>query len=74
MLLLLACTGPGPKDSDTRDPGWWDDVPRGDCNPLAASTCAMPFPSSYFLAEDAIQLSSVFREIAFRAVPIHVAK
>ncbi len=37
------------------------------------ATCATD-ASHAFLAEDAAQLASVFREIAFRSVPLHVAK
>lgn len=47
-LLLLACSGPA---TDSQPPA--DATPRGDCNPVDASACMLPFPSSYYLREDA---------------------
>ena len=53
-LLLFSCggdkpaTGAGDGDSGTAALG-----PRGDCNPVDPGHCMLPFPSSFFLTEDA---------------------
>ncbi len=59
VLLLCACDGPAaPTDAGAGDAGPSDagqdpsDPLRLDCEPLAPASCAMPFPSSWFLAED----------------------
>ena len=51
FLLLTACQG-GADDTGPAGTGL-DDVPRGDCNPVDPEHCMMPFPSSFFLTEDA---------------------
>ncbi len=50
-LLLLGCTASGEDSSGSA--AWFDAVPRGDCNPVDPDHCMMPFPSSFFLDEDA---------------------
>lgn len=49
LLLLLACAGDD-GDSVLTSP---ELGPRGDCNPVDPEHCMLPFPSSFFLEEDA---------------------
>jgi len=49
LLLLLACAGDGDDSALPSD----DFGPRGDCNPVDPDHCMLPFPSSFFLDEDA---------------------
>lgn len=56
LLTLLAACGGADKPADTADTSGsdpWADVPRGDCNPVEEGACLFPFPSSFYLAEDA---------------------
>jgi hypothetical protein len=46
LLLLLACRGDG---DDSAGPTG----PRGDCDPVAPTLCGLPFPSTFYMAEDA---------------------
>ena len=50
LALLLSCAGKDGADSDTQT---LVDSPRGDCNPVDDGGCMLPFPSSFFLDEDA---------------------
>lgn len=50
LVSLLACSD---KSDDTGTPATTDWGERGDCNPVDPSICALPFPSSFYLAEDA---------------------
>lgn len=63
LLLLSACDGALPLSPDaavdaSADAGADPNDPlRLDCEPLAPATCALPFPSSWFLVEDATTAS-----------------
>jgi hypothetical protein len=52
-LLAIACDGAPPPFDAGVDAGDPNDPLRLDCEPLAPASCALPFPSSWFLAEDA---------------------
>lgn len=60
IALLLACSTPEVADSGVVDAG---PAPRGDCNPVEASQCLLPFPSDFFLDEDAA--TGTGRRVAF---------
>lgn len=62
LLALLAC---GDKDGDSGATGAADLGPRGDCNPVDPSVCALPFPSSFYLDDDATTQTG--RRVAFGA-------
>ena len=47
FLLLLACTGKG--DDTGAD---YSGIPLSDCDPVAPTHCGLPFPSTFYMAED----------------------
>jgi hypothetical protein len=55
---LWACTDKTPTPDDPVDYG-----PRGDCNPVDPGGCALPFPSSFHLEDDAATVTG--RRVAF---------
>jgi hypothetical protein len=52
-LLLLGLPALLPACAQVEDTAAAVDVPRGDCNPVDDSACMFPFPSSFYLKEDA---------------------
>jgi hypothetical protein len=55
LFLLLACTGAGPKPTDTAtasDPQLLGPFLTGDCDPIAPDVCGFPFPSNVYLRPD----------------------
>ncbi len=59
LLAMAGCAGGSDDDGDTDALSG----PRGDCDPLDPSICALPFPSSHYLVEDASTASG--RRVAF---------
>lgn len=53
LLLLLAVSCTGKPGDDTASDVVDTSGPRGDCNPVDDGGCLLPFPSSFFLDEDA---------------------
>ena len=54
-ILALACSGPGDDPAaDSGEPGVEAEaVPFGDCDPLSPTVCGYPFPSTFYMVEDA---------------------
>lgn len=50
-LLLLACSG-GEPGTDTGGGGGALTGERSDCDPVAPTVCGLPFPSTFYMAED----------------------
>ena len=61
-LLLVACTGPE-EDSGV------EPRPFSDCDPIAPDYCAMPFPSSFYLREDATTVTGVRVHLGETTIP-----
>ncbi|MFT5682116.1 MAG: pimeloyl-ACP methyl ester carboxylesterase [Myxococcota bacterium] len=49
VLSLLACNGDKSDDTSTAV----DDAPDYDCDPIAPTLCGLPFPSTFYMAQDA---------------------
>lgn len=66
VLSILACK-PDPTETGTVDWG-----PRGDCNPVDDSHCLLPFPSSFYLAQDSTTATGYRVDFGPESLPLNV--
>ena len=62
LFLVLSC----------RDPVVPDDTARGDCNPVEDSHCLLPFPSDFYLTEDAATATGQRMSFGPGSLPVNV--
>jgi hypothetical protein len=69
---LLTLAGCGDDDATATDAGQDAEAPaQGDCNPLDPSVCALPFPSAFYLREDATSESGYRVSFGAQSLPRH---
>ena len=72
VLPLVACNGgddkPGGDSATTAD----TPVTKASCDPTAASLCGLPFPSTFYMKEDASTASGWRIDLADDALPVNI--
>jgi hypothetical protein len=69
---LLTFAGCGDDDTTPTDAGQDAEAPaQGDCNPVDPSVCALPFPSAFYLREDAASESGYRVSFGAQSLPRH---
>ena len=63
LLLALSCSGPSEEAASEA---------RGDCNPVEDTHCLLPFPSDFYLAEDATTATGLRMHFGADSLPVNI--